>query len=96
MTTEVVSWIRGYLPDAARDPMNTAIKLSEEAAELIHASYTGDGSVAEELADILILALDIAHLHHVDLEKAFRAKVEINRQRQWTKVKGALKHAPSH
>lgn len=95
MTTEVVSWIRDYLPDAARDPVNTSIKLSEESSELTHALYTGDGSVAEELADILILTLDIAHLHRVDLEKAFKAKMEVNRQRQWIKVKGALKHASS-
>jgi NTP pyrophosphatase (non-canonical NTP hydrolase) len=95
MTTEVVSWIRDYLPDTARDPVNTSIKLTEESSELTHSLYTGDGSVAEELADILILTLDIAHLHRINLEKAFKDKMEINRQRSWTKVKGALKHAPS-
>lgn len=96
MTEEVVSWVRDYLPDAVRDPVNTAIKLSEEAAELIHSLYTGDGSAAEECADILVLLVDVAYLRKFDLAAAFHAKMRINRKRKWNKVKGALKHASSH
>lgn len=91
LTAEVTGWIGEIHPD--RDPMNTAIKLSEETAELIHALYTGDGSVAEECADILILLLDVAYLYDIDLEKSFLRKMAINRGRRWEKVKGALKHA---
>lgn len=92
MTEEVVSWIRDYLPDNVRDPVNTSIKLSEEASELTHALYTGDGSVAEECADVLILLLDIAHLKGIDITAAFKRKMKTNRSRRWNKVKGALKH----
>lgn len=96
MTEEVVKWIRDYIPDGLRDPVNTSIKLSEEASELTHALYTGDGSVAEECADVLVLLLDIAHLRGVDLAAAFRSKMRTNRSRRWDKVKGALKHAQAH
>lgn len=96
MTGEVVKWIRNHIPDRDRDPVNTAIKLSEEASELTHAIYTGDGSVADECADVLILLLDIAYLRGVDLNAAFVKKMEVNRNREWRKVKGALKNADAN
>lgn len=93
MKMDVVHWIRPHLADSNRDPLNGAIKLAEEVSELQHALYTGDGNVAEELADCLILLLDIAHLTKTDLPAAFEEKMMINRGRKWNKVKGALKHA---
>ena len=96
MTGDVVRWIRDYIPDDKRDPVNTSIKLTEESSELTHALYTGDGSVAEECADVLVLLLDIAHLRGVDLAAAFKAKMRTNRSRKWDKVKGALKHDKAH
>lgn len=91
MTAEMLAWIRQHLPDQERDPMNTSIKLSEEASELTHALYTG-GDVGQECADVLILLLDIAHLKGIDLEFEFVYKMSENRRRTWNKEKGCLKH----
>lgn len=92
MTTEVVSWIRPLMPDDQRDPFNTAIKLQEELSELLHAMHTGDGSIGEELADCMVLILDIAHLTSSDIVTEFWDKMEKNRDRAWHKKNGSLHH----
>lgn len=92
MQKMVVSWIRNLIPDERRDPVNTAIKLSEEVAELLHALYV-DGDVGTEVADCLILLLDIAHLEGVDVDTQFKLKMAINSNRQWKADKGCLSHA---
>lgn len=94
MTKEVVEWVQRLLPDEMRDPVNTSIKLSEEASELTHALYTGDGSVGEECADVLVLLLDICHLKGINLEEEFYAKMGRNKKRRWNLKKGALCHEP--
>ena len=43
------------------------------------------GAIREELADIFIYLCSIANRYDIDLEKAFREKEEINKQRTWTK-----------
>jgi len=46
-----------------------------------------------ELADIFILALDLAHLQNVDITEAVMRKMEINRARIWTiSDNGAMSH----
>ncbi len=40
-------------------------------------------SLEEEFADVLSYLLDLANTYQVDLEKAFRAKEEINQTRKW-------------
>jgi len=92
MTEEVVNWIDQLVPRSDRDSMNTCVKLTEEVSELMHAIYTGDGNVGEECADILVLLLDIAALHDVDLAEAFYTKMDTNKARRWTRVRGALRH----
>lgn len=44
------------------------------------------GVIDEELADILIYVCAIANQLDIDLETAFRAKEEINKQRSWKSV----------
>ncbi len=36
-----------------------------------------------EIADVFIYLLDICNYYHIDLEKAFRDKEEINKKRVW-------------
>lgn len=91
MTDVVLDWVRKHIPDENRDPVNTSIKLSEEASELTHAIYTG-GDIGEECADVLILLLDVIYLCKVDIEGEFMAKMHANHNRHWHKEKGALKH----
>ena len=94
MTEEVVDWVGEFIPDEDRNPFNTAIKMSEEVAELLHALYSdeSDKAVADECADILILLLDVAHLYEIDLTAAFKRKMDINRDRQWKHRNGSLFH----
>ena len=40
-------------------------------------------NIEEELADILIYLCAIANRCNIDIEKAFRAKEEINKKRKW-------------
>lgn len=92
MAKIVVDWICPLLPDRFRDPMNTAIKLAEEVAELQHSIYMKDGDAGQECADILILLVDVAYLLEIDLEAEFDKKMKINMAREWKSQKGALKH----
>jgi NTP pyrophosphatase (non-canonical NTP hydrolase) len=93
MQKQVVRWICDHIPDERRDPVNTAIKLSEEVAELLHALYTDGDNVGEEVADCIILLLDIAHLEGVNMDTQFKLKMAINANRQWKLDKGCLSHA---
>lgn len=71
--------------------------LAEETGELISAvrknskkgsigSGSVPGDVREELADVLIYVLSLANIHEIDLEEAFRAKEEKNKQRSWKRL----------
>jgi NTP pyrophosphatase (non-canonical NTP hydrolase) len=91
MTDEVTDWVDGLIPDDKRDPFNTAIKLSEEVSELLHALYT-KGDVGAEVADIMILLLDVAYLSDVDIVSEFYAKMAVNKGRRWTERNGSLSH----
>lgn len=46
------------------------------------------GLIDEELADVIIYLCAIANRFDVDLEKAFRDKEEINKNRVWSKSNG--------
>ena len=92
MTVQVVDWIKPMIPDAERDSMNTAIKMADEVSELQHAIYTKGKNVGEELADVMILLLDIAYLHKVDIAAEFASKMEINQNRRWKERNGSLTH----
>lgn len=70
-----------------------ALLLGEEIGELFKALRKQQnmpldrksvvGAVDEELADVLIYICSIANRLNIDLEAAFRAKEEINKQRTW-------------
>ncbi len=70
------------------------LKLGEEVGELFKAVRKQEklkldskkevsDTVDEELADILIYLCSIANRYHIDLERAFREKEEINKTRTW-------------
>jgi NTP pyrophosphatase (non-canonical NTP hydrolase) len=73
-----------------RTALSLIAKMLEELGELI-ASERQDDPL--ELADVLILALDLAHIKQIDLAVAVQAKMQINRQRQWRIAdNGAMSH----
>lgn len=69
--------------------------LGEEVGELFKAvrkregmaieASARTGEIADELADIFIMLCSVANHCHVDLESAFRAKEERNKQRSWSR-----------
>lgn len=88
LTQEVVEWADSVLPD--RKPQSALLKLFEETGELVK-----DPASAGEYADICIMIFDLAHMHKVDLSKAIRDKLELNRRRTWTTTaSGTLQHFP--
>jgi len=82
---------RGF--DTTSSNIQVALQLGEEIGELYKAirkeeKMRVDGnsaftSIEEELADILIYISALANRYGIGLEKAFRKKEEINKQRQW-------------
>lgn len=67
--------------------------LGEEIGELFKAvrkcsglgidNSSNIGSVAEEIADIVIYLCSIANRFNINIENAFRDKEEINKKRKW-------------
>jgi 8-oxo-dGTP diphosphatase len=67
---------------------NLTISLSIEAAELLeHVQWRDEphdpSAFADELADVLLYTLQIAHVSGIDLEAAVTNKLAVNRQRTW-------------
>jgi len=89
LTSYIVTWANTVNPD--RDPFVTLKKLLEEIEEL--QTRPGDGY---ELADVMILFLDLCHLTGVDIVKAVHWKMKINEGRTWElQEDGTLQHKRS-
>lgn len=80
---------RGYEKETVPEVFTLLVEEVGELAKAIrkaNGQKTGQHSkqheVEEETADVLWLLLDICNRLGIDLEKAFRAKEEINKQRQ--------------
>ena len=58
-----------------RDFMN---KLNEEVNELIYEFINKDVIDAEELADVILVCLNIAKHYNIDIEKEMRGKIAVN------------------
>ena len=71
----VVSWADGQFPD--RTIQGCLIKLLEEIAELFA------NPSEEELADVMLLVLDLFHLTKIDPGRALVKKMRINEEREW-------------
>lgn len=75
-------------------PPEVLLLLTEEVGELAKAVRKANGQktgkhsrhygVEEEAADVLFMLVDLCNRLDIDLEKAFRAKEEKNRSREWS------------
>jgi len=75
---EIASWADEVFP--ARTAQRALTKLMlEEIPELL----IGGHCEPQEFADVIILVLDIAHLQGIDIGRAVREKMEVNRSRVW-------------
>lgn len=61
---------------------NAALRVFLENQELLESVHEED-HFREELADVIITALSVAGYLGIDIDKAVRAKMEINRGREW-------------
>lgn len=62
--------------------VNATFRVFLENQELLE-SVLEEDHFAEELADVIITALSAAGYLGIDIDKAVRAKMEINRGREW-------------
>jgi NTP pyrophosphatase (non-canonical NTP hydrolase) len=82
---------RGF--DQTTSNTQCALLLGEEIGELFKAVRKAEkmrvdessfvGTLSDELADILIYVAALANRYDVDMEKAFRDKEEVNKNRTW-------------
>lgn len=72
---------------APQTPRNISVSLSLEAAEVLEHFQWGDQydkeMLAQELADVGLYLLQLAHLTGIDLEQAILDKLEVNYKRVW-------------
>lgn len=82
---EITRWAQQCFPH--RTDHHAIYKLMvEEIPELaMHKKEHGTVNIGPELADCMILLLDLASLWNVDMLEALRAKMEINYKRTWNK-----------
>ena len=59
-----------------------AMRIRDEVEELYDEAHD-EGYYVEELADVIITALSVAGYLGIDIDKAVRDKMEINRGREW-------------
>lgn len=62
--------------------VHATLRVFLENQELLETVLEEDHFV-EELADVIIMALSVAGYLGIDIDKAVRAKMEINRGREW-------------
>jgi len=90
---------RGFESETAKDLILLFI---EEVGELTRSIRKEAGikidpkserlyNTEEEIADCFIYLLDLANQFHIDLEKAFRKKEEINKKRHWKRFRKTIK-----
>jgi NTP pyrophosphatase (non-canonical NTP hydrolase) len=88
LQAEIAEWADGLNPD--RTALSLIAKMLEEVGELIASDRQDDPL---ELADVLILALDLAHIKGIDVADAVKRKMLVNRMRQWRIAdNGAMSH----
>jgi len=71
---------RGLI-DRSTPPSAFVMKLEEEVQEFIDAFRKEYNNEREELADVILVCLNIAHHYGWDIESELFKKVEINEQR---------------
>jgi len=84
-------WSKNAFPDA--DSIKHIIKLKNEAQEVIEAPYD-----IKEYADCIIALLAAAYkadISFFELVEAVKNKLEVNKNRKWTKLSdGTYQHCP--
>jgi len=86
----VVKWANQIAPQ--RQPKDTVVKIVSETSELLDAVLNKDPSaVREEIGDMMILLVDLAHMHGIDPVAAGLDKMEVNYNRRWEIRDGVMR-----
>jgi len=86
LTAEVVAWADTAFKN--RTPQSAFLKLYEEIGELIR-----NPRRPGEYADVMIMLLDLAHMHEINLGQATIDKMGTNRERTWVVTEmGTFQH----
>lgn len=85
INANIQEWLLHVHPDRTLDQVLE--KLHEEIKELQERPLDGF-----EIADVLILLLDLCDMAGFDLAKLVKHKMDINRKREWKLNNGVLKH----
>ena len=84
LTQEIISFINARDWYKFHKPKDTALALFIEASELNEAflwkneTEVNIEKIKEELADVMIYSLDLAHQYNLNIEEIIRAKLKIN------------------
>lgn len=91
ITINIYDWADEIMPN--RIPADAIKKLSMEEVPELWRALKDNGRIDEgEIADILILALDICAMSNINPAKAIYDKMAINRQRKWKFEYGVMQH----
>jgi NTP pyrophosphatase (non-canonical NTP hydrolase) len=78
-----------YAPDSPKPqtPRNLSVSLAIEAAELLECfqwrEEADPARVADELADVILYAVQIANVMDIAIDRAVAEKLRINGERTW-------------
>ncbi len=87
----IMKWADTIMPD--RTAADAIKKLSMEEVPELWRSLKEDGEIDEgEIADVLILALDICELSGINPMEAIHQKMMVNCSRKWKFEYGVLQH----
>jgi NTP pyrophosphatase (non-canonical NTP hydrolase) len=77
-----------------RTALATAVRANKEMAELLSALENGEDEVArKEVADVVIVLMQVAQRLNIDLDAEIQRKMEINEKRNWRKMEdGSFQH----
>lgn len=91
ITRAIKIWADKIMPN--RTPADAIKKLSMEEVPELWRALKESGRVDEgEIADVLILALDVCAMSGIDPAAAIREKMRINMDRKWIFEHGVLQH----
>jgi NTP pyrophosphatase (non-canonical NTP hydrolase) len=89
----IYEWANKHMPD--RTPADAIKKLTMEEVPELWRTYKETGKLDEsELADILIIILDLCEMGGTDAVKIICDKMEVNILRKWKIEHGVLQHIP--
>lgn len=95
LTEQVVRWASSAFPERSIDTVRLKLTTQEIPELLVAIGLKHWDHAGEEIADVLILLLDLCAMLKIDLARAIQHKMLVNRGRRWTiGPDGVSQHLP--